>query len=381
MSHSLYVHIPLCVKKCAYCDFFSDPSFLGRENAILQALQREIAERANRNRVTEWDTVYIGGGTPSILKPQSIIDLAEAIRRAAPIVCNAEWTIEANPEDVTEPWLNACARGGVNRLSMGLQSMSDAELQAVGRRGSRAANLEALETVSRVWTGQLSVDLMSGLPGQTAETLRQSVETTMEYRPQHVSLYALTLEEGTPLERSARAGMLADLPEGDDADELWIQGRDMLLEAGFNQYEVSNFCRPGFESRHNLVYWNLGDWIGAGPSASGTIREGREARRSTGAETIAEWLPDPTGSAHEEILSRDECERESVMMGMRLLEGLDRKRFELRFGRDILERMPTTCDRWKSRNLLTVTPARIALNEAGLLTLNAFLRDCMEEMG
>lgn len=380
MSHSLYVHIPLCIKKCGYCDFFSDPSCLGSEDAIVDALIRETHARAQLHQVTEWDTVYIGGGTPSILLPRAITALTDGIRCAAPVSQNAEWTIEANPEDISEKWLSACATCGINRLSLGIQSMADTELSAVGRRGSRASNLLALHEISRSWSGTLSLDLIAGLPGQTPDTLGQTLESVLCACPDHVSLYSLTIEEGTPLELSVRKGSVQNLPAGDEADNLWIRGRDMLQDAGFAQYEVSNFCRQGYESRHNLVYWNLGDWIGAGPSASGTVRSGNSARRCTGTGNIAKWLDDPIGSSFDEILTTAECERESLIMGMRLRTGLERERFELRYGRDILELIPKSCSLWTARGLLNVDRSRIALTGEGLLLLNAFLRECMEEM-
>lgn len=380
MVHSLYVHVPLCVRKCAYCDFFSDPRFISSAEHIEAVLEREILERARKAGTTSWNTVYIGGGTPSLLTPPLVSRLCNAIKASAPLEPDAEWTIEANPEDVSALWLSACADSGINRLSLGIQSLHDRELTSVGRRGSARANLDALELASNTWGGRLSLDFIAGLPSQSKESLAESLKHAATFGADHVSLYSLTLEEGTPLQELAAAGGLPDLPGGDTADELWIAGRDLLERLGYSQYEVSNFCKPRCESRHNLVYWNSGEWLAAGPGASGTTRRGKAALRTTGVSDIAKWLSDPLGSSLKEEISEKECAEEYLMMGMRLLSGVDRKAFELRFGKDILNWVGDTCLKWESRGLLAVSPERIRLNAEGLLTLNAFLEECLEEL-
>lgn len=380
MGGSLYVHVPLCVRKCAYCDFFSDPAFLPSSRRIADALGSEIRDRAREAGIRSWDTVYIGGGTPSLLPPALISNLCATITDSAPLEPDAEWTIEANPEDLSAEWLSACADSGINRLSLGVQSMHDRELSSVGRRGSRKANLEALELASKVWKGRLSLDFIAGLPGQSRKSLLESLDAAPAFGADHVSLYSLTLEEGTPLRRLADTGGIPELPEGDSADELWIAGRDFLGELGYAQYEVSNFSLNRCESRHNLVYWNSGEWLAAGPGASGTIRRGSVALRTTGVSDIAQWLSDPVGTSQTEELNERECAEEYLMMGMRLLSGVDRKSFELRFGKDILEVAGKTCSRWQGRGLLEVSPERIRLSAQGLLTLNVFLAECLEEM-
>ena len=171
MSHSLYVHIPICIQKCTYCDFFSDVRYLNSVDKIIDSLIKELRIKAASSAVSAWNTIYIGGGTPSVLTNSQVRLLCSAIRSVAPVVAGAEWTIEANPEDITAEWLDGCAIEGINRLSFGLQSMNDEELSLVRRRGNRSTNLKALDTVNGHWPGEVSLDLISGLPGQTKESL------------------------------------------------------------------------------------------------------------------------------------------------------------------------------------------------------------------
>lgn len=389
MVCSLYVHIPVCLNKCDYCDFFSVPRSRfpisdtpDRPYAgFIQSLIREIETRTAELGITGWKTVYIGGGTPSLLHPEDIRALGRCISRSIPQDTDyTEWTIEANPEDLTAEWLTACRESGINRLSMGIQSMQDSELSGIGRRGSRQSNIEALTLVRQCWPGQLSLDLISGLPGQTREKLMSDISEIAAFHPDHISLYSLTVEEGTPLEEKTSGTGSITLPDDDEAAELWICGRDFLETRGYLQYEVSNFSLNGCQSRHNLTYWNLDTYIGVGPGATGTIIQGDTAVRNTNTRDISMWLHNSAESFETEIIDRAECRREVLMMGMRLMAGLSRKRFKERFDQDILDLISQTAKRWENRGLLAITPESIALNRDGLLLLNSFLVECLEEM-
>jgi oxygen-independent coproporphyrinogen-3 oxidase len=326
--------------------------------------------------LTEWQTVYIGGGTPSLLAPEEITTLCENINLAP----GGEWTIEANPEDIRPQWLSACETGGVNRLSLGIQCLEDAVLERIGRRGSRKQSLEALRLIRDRWKGELSLDLISGLPGQDSSTLISDIETLDSFSPNHISLYALTLEEGTPLARWAHTpAMGIHIPDEDESADIWIAGRDALEQRGYEQYEVSNFARRGFESKHNLVYWRMGNWVGCGPGASGTVWEGDRSQRRTNPANLGAWLQDPLGVAEREELSREDTIRENILMGMRLREGLHRPFFTGRFGIDVVHLIPKTIEKWTHRGDLVVEPVRIFLTREGLLYLNSFLQDCLEE--
>jgi oxygen-independent coproporphyrinogen-3 oxidase len=340
--------------------------------AVIDAISREIGEREREFGIDAWETVYIGGGTPSLLAPETVRALCGAFR------CGGEVTIEANPEDLTAHWLSACAEGGVNRLSLGIQSLHDGQLAGAGRRGNRSANLAALELVRARWKGRLSCDLIAGLPGQNRVALLEDIDVLAASGADHISLYALTIEDGTPLDRRLSGANPPDIPDEDAAAGLWLEGRDRLEERGFIQYEVSNFARPGGESRHNMAYWNLGSWVAAGPGASGTIARGDTAYRYTNNRDIAAWMTDPSGSAEIEPIGRTDTMREALLMGFHLRAGIGKKEFKDRFGTDILDVIGPVARTWLDRGLLADTANRVALTRDGLVFLNRFLADCME---
>lgn len=371
MIGSLYVHVPLCLRKCDYCDFYSLPSSHPLRARIVSLLLSELRLRQEAFGLRDaraWDTVYVGGGTPSMLSPDEIAELARGI---GPIATDGEWTVEANPEDLSPEWLDALAASGANRLSLGIQSLTDRLLQAVGRRGSRETALRGLDLARERWTGRLSLDLIAGLPGQTEADLARDIAEALSFGPDHVSLYALTVEEGTPLAGRFR-------PDEESAARLWLAGRDALEAAGFRQYEVSNFARPGAESRHNLVYWRMGSWLAVGPSASGTEISLDRARRYRNACDLERWALDPVGSAETEEVSRLELVEETMMMGFRLRDGISRADFRARFGTDILDVIGPAAARWADRGLLVASEDAVALTADGLALLNLFLADCME---
>ncbi len=392
MKASLYVHIPLCLKKCDYCDFFSVtprdfPRATTKPNKpptdlIVAGLVDELRACRAEYGLTAVDTVYIGGGTPSLLTGEDISILCGAIREylEAGDAPASEWTIEANPEDITEEWLDSCARGGINRLSVGVQSLEDDILSAVSRRGNAQKTLEALSLVSRVWKGRLSLDLIAGLPGQTAENLIRNLEKVITFGPDHVSLYSLTIESGTPLARKRDSSLIRSLPDEDLAAEIWISGRDWLESNGFAQYEVSNFAKPGYESLHNMTYWHLNSYVGVGPGATGTLVHGDSGVRVTNTKDIESWLTDPRAKRETEPITREDLMIETLLMGMRLVSGIAKSDFLHRFGADVSAYIPKTINTWAERGLLENDSKRIALTKEGLLFLNRFLSDCMDEL-
>ena len=292
MRPPLYVHIPYCLQKCGYCDFFS-ASVPCVPPEYVRAVARQLEHLAHSFCVEGWKSVYIGGGTPSLLGAEDLEFLCASIKAAAlnkdaPLAENCEWTIEMNPETVSRPLLEKAASCGINRLSVGIQCKNDKVLRAIGRRASERDIEEAAELIKNFWPHEWSADLIAGLPFQTKKDIERDIDFIERKGAKHVSLYSLTLEEGTPLKRAIDAGKIPD--DEEEAEELWLYGRDLLEERGFLQYEVSNFARPGFESLHNGAYWAQESYLGAGAGAAGTIYGKPTGWRYTNVLDAAEYI-------------------------------------------------------------------------------------------
>lgn len=301
MKPPLYVHIPYCLQKCGYCDFFSASAPCVPPEYV-RAVARQLEHLARAFCVGGWKSVYIGGGTPSLLGAEDLEFLCESIKAAAlnkeaPLDENCEWTIEMNPETVSRPLLEKAASCGINRLSVGIQCKNDKVLRAIGRRASERDIEKAAELIKNFWPHEWSADLIAGLPFQTKEDIERDIDFVERNGAKHVSLYSLTLEDGTPLKGAIDAGKIPYDEEA--AEELWLDGRDLLEKRGFLQYEVSNFARPGFESIHNGAYWAQESYLGAGAGAAGTIYGKPTGWRYTNildaAEYIKFWLEEAKG--------------------------------------------------------------------------------------
>jgi oxygen-independent coproporphyrinogen-3 oxidase len=298
-----------------------------------------------------------------------------------------EWTVEANPESLDGAFLRACRAGGVNRLSLGVQSLSPRQRALVHRQGGVETVYQALALAEEYFPGNVSVDLMTGLPGQDHDSLLGDLERVLGSGPAHVSLYALTVEEGTPLWN--RKG---ELPPVELGDSLWIAGRDALEQAGYSQYEVSNFSLPGKESRHNLRYWAMKNWLALGPSGSGTLIDDRNGtgRRYTWPADLETWLPPPRGGGRAlrdslpagEALDRLTLMKESLLMGFRCTRGPEGELFTRRFGLTPEDAIPGTLAKYRERGLIAPEgPGKSpALTKAGLLFLDPFLLDAFSEL-
>ena len=385
MTTSLYIHVPFCSKKCDYCDFYSIPTGAEPPGKLLdrfvEALCRDIAGQITAFRVTELVTVYIGGGTPSLLGPERMKTLLGFIASAGALRGGGEFTVEVNPESLDEDFLRACVEGGVTRISCGVQTFDGEARRAVGRRGDGRRLASALELLSEVYGGAFSADLISGLPRQDEAALLRDMETLLRYRPAHVSLYDLTVEEGAPLHRRIASSKVA-LPDAEEAERLWIAGRDFLEAAGYPQYEVSNFAPDAKRSRHNIVYWRMGGWLGAGPSASATIiRDGGgevSGLRRTVKPDVRRYVGESVPPVLAEHLDRDTLIKESFLMGFRYIEGPDEALFRRRFGCTPESLVPETLARWRDGG--NMRSGLCALGRDGLLMLNRVLTECFIEM-
>lgn len=330
-SLGLYVHIPFCARKCDYCDFYSLPGAESRMDEYTQALEAQLIELAPRASLHTVDSVYFGGGTPTLLGGKRLIRLLKDIQKKYRVAKDAEITLEANPESAGDfRELRALRGAGFNRLSLGMQSASDEELRAVGRIHTAAQVKTAVEAARKAKFSNLSLDLIYGLPGQTMEVWQKNLTAAVDLAPQHLSCYGLKVEEGTPLFKRRED---AQIPGDETQAEMYLWTVDYLRRHGFFQYEISNFARTGFESRHNLKYWTLGEYAGFGPGAHSDFGGVRYAyERDLEGYIAGVKAGGPLLSENERIppLDRD---TEWLMMGLRTVRGLDPKVFENCFRR------------------------------------------------
>jgi len=261
----LYVHIPFCKSKCDYCDFYSLAGYEDRMDAYQAALIAQMKETAPQAKDYQVDTIYFGGGTPSYYGAKRLAELLKVIGKLFKIAKGAEITVECNPDSVNLKMLRTLRRAGVNRISMGMQSADDCELRDLNRPHTFAQVQEAVAAARKAKIRNLNLDLIFGLPGQTQERWAATLDAAIELAPEHLSCYGLILEEGTPLARRVSCGL--DLPDDDTQADLYLYTVDRLREAGYNQYEISNFARSGLQSRHNLKYWMGHEYLGFGAAA------------------------------------------------------------------------------------------------------------------
>ena len=385
----VYIHVPFCRSRCRYCAFHSLP--LGPASpdasplvaAYRNHLLRELdlwAARLGRRPV---ESVFFGGGTPSLLPPDFQAAVLERIDRHFHLAAGAEISMEANPESLlarraVEGYLAA----GINRISMGVQSMDDRFLSRLGRPHRRADVLRAVEHLRAAGCRNLGLDLMWGLPGQDAAHWLDTLEDALALEPEHVSAYGLTLEEGTPLERDWSAGRLA-LPQDDEQERMYLQGIRLLAAHGLEQYEISNYARPGFFSRHNRGYWTGADYLGLGPAATSTL----EGRRWTDTPDQARWQADidagrPDHEA-ETITPRIRLE-ERLMLSLRTCAGFGLAEYAALSGRDFLADHGGWCRELAAAGLARLDGDRLALTPRGLLVSNAVVADLfgrLDELG
>ena len=268
-SLGIYIHIPFCASKCGYCDFYS---LAGCDNMMPEyhkALLAHIAESASGIKNYEVDSVYFGGGTPSYYGAERIGEIFDLLKRNGNVRLDAEVTVECNPDSMNTDMLKELRRDGVNRLSIGVQATNDDLLKLIGRRHSFRQAVEAYAEARRLGFDNISLDLIYGLPSQTKSDWAETLAKIVELHPEHISCYGLKLEEGTPMHKEYYGSPI--LPDEDEQADMYSYAAEMLQRYGYRQYEISNFCAPGFESRHNLKYWNLDDYMGFGPGAHSCV--------------------------------------------------------------------------------------------------------------
>ena len=324
----LYLHIPFCRSKCIYCDFYSLPSAEDRMDRYAAALCRHLKETAPQAAPYTVDTVYFGGGTPSYLGVKRLKKLLKTVEKHYALSREAEVTMEANPDSLRD-WrdVRALRRAGVNRISLGVQSTDDAELKTIGRVHTFAQVREAVDAVRRGGVKNLSLDLIYGLPDQTMERWQATLAQVADLGPEHLSCYGLKVEEGTPLWRMRESLVL---PDDDLQADMYLWAVDFLARRGYEQYEISNFARPGFASRHNLKYWTLQEYAGFGPGAHSDFGGVRYAFVRDLAAYCAGVESGGSILSESERISDRERHREYLMLGLRTAAGISRRAFESR---------------------------------------------------
>lgn len=403
-SLPLYIHIPFCLSKCSYCDFFSIVSKCCVPDRYVVSLIEDAKQKVQLYHIDSWSSIYVGGGTPSLLSNKQIKMLFSAIFNLCPANINAEITFEANPDDINPDFLSCLSIVGVNRLSIGIQSFNDKVLSTIGRRANKEQNRAALASIQKNWlekqpssevvyktSFRFSADLIAGLPYQSDNDFLQGLSELIHYNPDHISLYSLMLEDGTPLTKAVTCKKVPY--DVDEADQQWLLGRDELIKAGYIQYEVSNFCKPHCESQHNMVYWQLENYIGIGAGGSGTIenKETGEAFRWTGVRDIDTYCD--SRKSNIEIVTKSQRRIEFLMMGFRTARGVNAVEYEKRFNHSLDEDIGEVFSQWQKRNLaikhfliieqsveMSNTKQKNAqefwaLTSDGLLWLNLFLQE------
>ncbi|MCI8511807.1 MAG: radical SAM family heme chaperone HemW [Lachnospiraceae bacterium] len=374
----LYLHIPFCVRKCAYCDFLSFSSGKDKQREYMERLLDEIHVVGEQCREYRISTIFVGGGTPSSLDSKWIVEMMKRIRERFVIAEGAEISLEANPGTVTEEKLSDYRRAGINRLSFGLQSADNRELSLLGRIHTWEEFLESFHMARQAGFANLNVDLMSGLPGQSLASWKETIKKTAGLEPEHISAYSLILEEGTPFfERYSAGGPESRfLPDEDTEREMYHQTRSLLGSFGYERYEISNYARPGKECLHNLGYWTDVPYRGLGLGASSYM----EGERFCNESDLGLYLK---GSFRErkqvQRLTKKEQQEEFFFVGLRLVRGVSLKEFERRFGVPATAVYPGVMERFVREGAARLENGWFKLTELGLDVSNYVMRGFLQE--
>ena len=404
---SLYLHFPFCVRKCRYCDFLSGPADGAVRKRYLRALEREaqISAEIFRNERVSWnlsgqpkgsgrfeaadgkalciDTVFIGGGTPSLMSGTELQHLMRVLRENFRILPDAEITMECNPGTVDQEKLTAFRKAGVNRLSIGVQSFRDEELRLLGRIHTADEARTCFLDARAAGFDNISLDLISALPGQSGAQWMESLREAVRLFPEHISAYSLILEDGTPLKEEEEAGKLSPVPEEELDRKMYHDTKEFLAQYGYHRYEISNYAREDFESRHNSGYWTGHPYLGFGIGAASYFGN----RRWSHTRSLVKYLEilEKTVGARkeipeglyeeEEILNDKDRMAEFMFLGLRRMRGVSEKEFERRFGRSMESVYGLTLNRYQKFGMLKREEGKVFLTDAGIDVSNAVMAD------
>ena len=369
---ALYAHIPFCKAKCAYCDFASYPRREADWERYFRALGEELAAWRPALEARGVATVFLGGGTPSLMPAEAIERLMADVRACARVAPDAEITMEANPGTLTPEKLRRCRAAGVNRLSLGAQAMDDRLLRALGRIHSAEDVRAAVRMARAAGFDDVSLDLMYALPGQSRGDWRRTLDEAIALEPDHVSAYSLIVEEGTPMADWAASGKVA-LPDEDEAVEMQRDAIDRLAQAGYARYEISNFARPGRECRHNLAYWLRRDYLGVGCAAHSLV----DGVRFENPRALDEYLSGARRVCARR-LSREEQMEEALMLSTRLCRGMDLAAYRAEFGVDFAQAHRAQLDGLARLGLARVEDGFLRLTQRGMEVQNAVVVELLD---
>jgi len=367
---SLYVHVPYCVGKCLYCGFYSTLYSPQGADEFLSALNVEagLCQKNISNR--HIDSIYIGGGTPTVLSLVQLERLINIIKLYFPFDDLAEFTVEVNPNTVTEKGLSFLLEQGVNRLSLGIQSFSDKALSALGRLHTVEQAEDAFRHARSAGFKNISIDLIYGIPGQTKAQWQETVDAAIALKPEHISAYSLSLDEGSQFMLLAKMKKFA-LPEDEVTAEMYERAVSILSRAGYQRYEVSNFSLPGFECRHNQNYWDRGEYLGLGPGASSFLAGKRYDNIADTSEYVRRLSRGLPAIENEETVGGDSAARETILLGLRTARGVDLARFQREHGTEFLKRLEKNIGSLEAAGLLLVMEVHLKLTDRGFLLSDA----------
>ena len=368
----LYLHIPFCIRKCEYCDFLSGPADERNRRTYLDALLRELAAVGPQAEDYEVTSVYIGGGTPSLLPGDWMEKLMAGVREGYCLAKDAEISMEANPGTLTKENLAGYRRAGINRLSLGCQSTDDAELKLLGRIHTWAQFQESFRMAREAGFINLNVDLMSGLPGQHLASWEESLETIARMEPEHISAYSLIIEEGTPF-----AECELDLPDEDTEYQMYEDTAGILAEYGYQQYEISNYAKDGYACRHNIGYWKRTEYLGLGLGASSLYGENRFSNTRDMQEYLG--FSGNTERIRKDVLKlslKDQIE-EFMYLGLRMTEGISEIDFEQNFGQKLENIYGSVLQKYKETGFLEKTGTNWRFTRKGIHVSNHILAELL----
>jgi len=371
---SLYIHIPFCVSKCPYCSFVSWPGMENLHQRYVTALLREAEELSRNVSVQSLSTLFLGGGTPTILGGQELADIVTACKELFGFSQQAEISIEANPKTVDLAKLILLRRSGINRLSIGVQSLKDTELQLLGRPHSAEDAITAVSLARTAGFDNISLDLMYGIPGQNHKSWQQSLEQALSLTPDHLSLYELTVEQGTPFYQQLDQGRLS-LPNEDELTTMDQITATLCRQAGLAQYEISNYARPGQECRHNINYWQNGPYLALGAGAVACL-DGRRRQKTRDPRLFCEQIESGQSVVQEEEwLESAASFRETVIMGLRMNQGVSKERLQRRYQMGLDDYYGDTLIRLVDQGLLEMTASHLRLTARGRVFANQVMAE------